>query len=350
MQTYFLGGVSSAGFESRFIKQIEKSGFYTYILKGGPGSGKSTLMKKLAEAFKDEDIELYHCSSDIKSVDAVVLKNHRCIVVDGTAPHVFEPEYPAICQEIINLGEYWDKAKIQAEADGIKRCFDENRKCHKRAKRFVQAFASLNSDIFSIAEAALNIPKLDAYIERLGKKLFGKPEDKKGSIEFKQLSALTAEGYITRKIPENYTAYLVKDDYFAGGDYFLRALASSAEAYGAEVIVSECTMLRNGTFEHMLIPSHKLAFMSCNFFNGYFCETERIINFMRFYEKDTLALKKQRINFNKRVSAELCSEAAASIFNALDIHDELEKYFIGAMDFEGLDKRAKRLIEEIKGR
>ena len=50
-KVYFLGGTSPTGFRSKFIEQIKKPGYYTYILKGGPGTGKSTLMKKVAEAF-----------------------------------------------------------------------------------------------------------------------------------------------------------------------------------------------------------------------------------------------------------------------------------------------------------
>ena len=45
-QIYFLGGTSPSGFQSKFLEQIKAPGFYTYILKGGPGTGKSTLMKK----------------------------------------------------------------------------------------------------------------------------------------------------------------------------------------------------------------------------------------------------------------------------------------------------------------
>ena len=89
-QSYFLGGVTAGGFRTRFSEQIQQPGFYTYILKGGPGTGKSTLMKRVAAAFDGEPISLYHCSSDESSLDAVVLEDRGVVIVDGTAPHVFE--------------------------------------------------------------------------------------------------------------------------------------------------------------------------------------------------------------------------------------------------------------------
>ena len=63
-QSYFLGGVTANGFRTHFSEQILRPDFYTYILKGGPGTGKSTLMKRIAAAFPDEPVSLYYCSSD----------------------------------------------------------------------------------------------------------------------------------------------------------------------------------------------------------------------------------------------------------------------------------------------
>ena len=42
---YFLGSTSPDGFKTSFSDIINDDKFYTYILKGGPGTGKSTLMR-----------------------------------------------------------------------------------------------------------------------------------------------------------------------------------------------------------------------------------------------------------------------------------------------------------------
>jgi len=75
--------------------------YYNYILgqreanriiciKGGPGVGKSTFMKKIGETYleKGEDVDFMHCSSDNNSLDGVVLKNRRIALIDATSPHV----------------------------------------------------------------------------------------------------------------------------------------------------------------------------------------------------------------------------------------------------------------------
>lgn len=348
IQEYFLGGTSPEGFRTKFREQIHRPGFYTYILKGGPGTGKSTLMKKAVERFKDHDLSVYRCSSDINSLDAVVIEDKGIIIVDGTAPHVFEAEYPGAFQEVINLGKFWHSEKLRQHSDAVRYCFDENGKYHRRVKHYVEAFSAVNTDIYNNAEESLDKLKLSAYADRLSKKLITRSSSgKKGKTEFRQLSAFTTENYKTLPIEGDYSVYFIRDDYFAGGDFLLRDLADRFTKNGYDVIVSECTMLRNFTFEHIICKELNLAFITGNFFNRLKPDKENIINFARFYDKETLDRKKQRISFDKKASLELSHEAADTLSTALSIHDELEKFYIGALDTEKLNAMTEELLEEL---
>ena len=68
-----------------------------FLIKGGPGTGKSTLMRRIAESAcrKGEQVCLYRCSSDPSSLDGVII-NGEVAVIDSTAPHTVEPE-PGPC-------------------------------------------------------------------------------------------------------------------------------------------------------------------------------------------------------------------------------------------------------------
>lgn len=88
--TFFLGANSPQGFVSRFDQiTFPVQDMYTFILKGGPGIGKSTWMHDLCDQLKDQcdDIELIACCSDVNSLDAVVFHDWNVAVLDGTAPH-----------------------------------------------------------------------------------------------------------------------------------------------------------------------------------------------------------------------------------------------------------------------
>lgn len=93
-QHYFLGANTPSGFVSRFDQLTDPEQFdRVYVLKGTPGNGKSTLLRRVAAAFEEKcgGIELIHCSFDPDSLDAVVLGDWRCVVVDGTPPQEGAP-------------------------------------------------------------------------------------------------------------------------------------------------------------------------------------------------------------------------------------------------------------------
>lgn len=69
---FFLGANTPQGFVSRFDQLADPAGGWReFVIKGGPGTGKSTLMKRVAAAAEGrcEQIELIHCSSDADSLD-----------------------------------------------------------------------------------------------------------------------------------------------------------------------------------------------------------------------------------------------------------------------------------------
>lgn len=85
----FLGGNTCLGFYSFYENIIEPDAARIFIIKGGSGVGKSTFMKQIGEEMQEEgyDIEFHWCSSDNKSLDAVVISALRIALIDGTAPH-----------------------------------------------------------------------------------------------------------------------------------------------------------------------------------------------------------------------------------------------------------------------
>ena len=53
---------------------------------------------------------------------------------------------------------------------------------------------------------------------------------------------------------------------------------------------------------------------------------------------------------NRLTMESLAEEVYETIKSAKTVHDDIEKYYISAMDFDGLDKLAEKLISEIKHR
>ena len=92
---YFLGGNTPSGFYSLYHQLSDPERFQAlYIIKSGPGSGKSSLMRRVgrhAQAAGLETVEVL-CSGDPDSLDALILPQLGAAIVDGTAPQGRAPK------------------------------------------------------------------------------------------------------------------------------------------------------------------------------------------------------------------------------------------------------------------
>ena len=87
---YFLGANAKHGFSSLYDNFVDlEGGDFLWVIKGGPGCGKSSFMKRIGQAAEEhgEAVEYIHCSGDPDSLDGVYLPKKRTAYVDGTAPH-----------------------------------------------------------------------------------------------------------------------------------------------------------------------------------------------------------------------------------------------------------------------
>lgn len=86
---YFLGGNTPAGFYSLYHQLSDPARTRAlYIIKSGPGSGKSSLMRRVERHIRAAGLETVQvlCSGDPDSLDAVIVPALGAAIVDGTAP------------------------------------------------------------------------------------------------------------------------------------------------------------------------------------------------------------------------------------------------------------------------
>lgn len=89
----FLGVATPEG-PRDFIPSITRNVDKRYLIKGRPGTGKSTILGKLLSEAKDRgfDIEAYHCGFDPDSYDMIVIRELNVAVFDSTKPHEYLAE------------------------------------------------------------------------------------------------------------------------------------------------------------------------------------------------------------------------------------------------------------------
>ena len=351
-EAYFLGSSGKNGFFSCFSQLTPKiEGQYTYIIKGGPGTGKSTLMRKIADEMEKKDIncERIFCSSDPDSLDGVIFPSIRVSICDGTSPHTLDPDYPGATGEIVNLGECWDKKKIYENKEKIIELTDKNKACHKRSRRFIESAFSVFGDGEKICRDALDENRLIRYASRVSARYIKKPSGRVGLEKIRLLDAITPKGYyfLSETAESLCSEKIVFEDSFGvAAAKVIAEIRSYALASGFSVISSP-SVSNDNEIRHIIIKELSLGFFTSDKLCNLEIQPTKTVSLRRFYSADILAAHKARLAFSSKAAKELLDEAVCALKIAKSVHDDLEKCYIDAMDYGKISEIGKSLSERI---
>lgn len=328
---FFLASKTERGFVSYFERLLGHSGYAAVILKGGPGSGKSTLMKKIGRTLlgMGHVVEYVPCASDPDSLDAIIDRTARRVMFDGTAPHMVDPVYPGARDTLINAGEAWDEARLREHAPEIIRLSNEVNDCHAQASAFLAAAGALMNRCRVIAAryvdedavrsaAALDLPRGGGGSESEYRLLSAVSV---GRVAFfhETLGALCAD------------VTAVSDEWGAASEQVLTRVAAAAREANQRMILCHCSLIAQKT-DHVLLPEAGIAFTCANRFHD--APAARRIEGLYKPVPKREADAMHTLLFH---ASELVERAQSQVALSKDIHDELERFYVAAMDFSKLD-------------
>ena len=351
---FFLGANSPLGFVSRFDQlYTPDDSWFCYILKGGPGTGKSTLMKKVAAEAGKHGIkcELIYCSSDPESLDGVIFPEIKVCIADGTSPHTLDPIYPGVADKIINLGECWDEEKIRKYAKDIIELTKQNSNFHKRSQRYLAAYGNIDKDTCRIVGESVNKQKVLAYSKRISKKLFKQKLKGKATENIRFISAVTPKGTVffdetLSSMCDN--LYVIDDEYGVVAGIILSSLKKDALSFGHNVTVCYCPLSPKDKIECLIIPSLNIGFVTSNQWHPLLhLKACKKIHTKRFLDLTKLSARKQRLSFNRRIGQELLDEAINNLSKAKSVHDLLEQFYVKSMNYQKLNVITNSLVKNI---
>ncbi len=352
--SFFMAANSSQGFFSLFDEiYFPHEGWKLYIIKGGPGTGKSSLMKKIADKAVEKGYycERVYCSSDPNSLDGVMIHDLKISVADGTSPHVIEPRYPGVSEKIINLGECWDENKLKKNAEHIITLSDCNKALHKRSSRYLSAAAASLKDNARILSTVLLDEKAENFAIRYVNR-YVNCRNALGREEKRFIDAVTPEGKITlyeTALSLCDTLFSISDDFAFASQNVVDKIRKYALANGADVITCLDQIDPIGNPRHVILKNERIGFFSSDSNNSFKGYATRNINAGRFVNDLMFDAHKNRIIFNKKIAESLLEESVKILSKAKSVHDELEKYYISAMNFEKINDLSNNVIEEIFG-
>lgn len=352
---YFAGGNTARGFHNLYESNLQGLS-RLFILKGGPGTGKSSLMKKIGNVWveKGYDIEFLHCSSDNKSIDGVIIPKLKVGIVDGTAPHVIEPKAPGAIEEYINLGEAWDSARLQEHKEAILKLTDEISNAFNTAySQFAEALR-IHDEWEKFYIENMDFVKANELTNQLIERLFGDSGlDGEGKVIDRFLGAATPAGavdFVPNLTETVGKRYFIKGRPGSGKSTMLKKLAAEAKSRGYEVEVYHCGFDPH-SLDMVIVRELDFAIFDSTAPHEYFPEreTDEIIDmYTELIEPGT----------DERYAAEIkdvgsryknkMSEAISSLAKAKELRDRLEKIYISAMDFSKVDGIASQIQAEIE--
>lgn len=344
----FPGANTANGSVNFFDNIIQENINRIFCLKGGPGVGKSSLMRKIAHEFIERgyDVELHHCSSDPSSLDAVLIKKLGVVLLDATSPHIVDPKNPGAVDEIINLGDFWNTDNLEKNKDEIIEIGKDISESFKRAYKFLKSAEPIYFDIEDKYKNAMDFGKVNLLVDEFIENLFKeKPNYGKYKKERHLFgTAITPIGHIDYTdsiLSQVKNIYYLEGEIGTGKTTFLTKVYEKAVQKGMSVEVYHYPLIKE-KIETVIINDLNIAITVSKIFN----EREKI-DFNQFIDEGKLAKYQEEIDFDKKVFDELINYAILDLKRAKAKHDIVESYYIPNMNFDDVGKLREELIKRI---
>ncbi|MFS0863325.1 PRK06851 family protein [Fredinandcohnia sp. 179-A 10B2 NHS] len=355
IKNYYAGSNSSIGFYSLYDEAL-KNLDTLYILKGGPGTGKSTFMRKIGLVLMDKgyDLEYLHCSSDNQSIDGIIVPKRKLGFVDGTAPHVIEPRYPGVVEKVIDLGQFRDDRYLSNHRETIIELTDEISRSFANAYQTFAEAKKVHLKREEIYVSSMSFKKADGVLHSLIEKIFSEPieREEQPTTRKRFFGAATPKGavnFIDNITEDLDKRYIIKGRPGSGKSTLMKKIGKHAEQNGLSVEYYLCAFDPK-SIDMIIIPKLSVSVVdgTAPHVVDPFREHDEVVDMF------TLCMDPKIENTFKKEIDELNLEykskmtiATNYLSEAKRLHDKLEEYYKEAMDFEAIDNMREEIVKEI---
>ena len=352
----FPGSNSAYGFYSFYDQIIEDDATRIFVIKGGPGVGKSTFMSSIARELTARgcDAELHCCSADSKSLDGIVFPRLRIACIDGTAPHKVDPKNPGAVDEIINLGEFWDEAKVIARRESILSSNRETARLYRRAFRYLAAAKLFLDEVedYYRENRCLDVAGLDRLALRIIGEIFEEKVNRNSTGRRERhlfATAITPDGpvsYLDTIVDRDFQRYIISGDDGTGKNELIARVKDAAVMRSFFVEVYHCA-LDPQKIDHLIIPQLKTAVLN-SVTPHILAPTggDRLIETATYVKNPGRLLEKER-DLARELYEQTFSAAIDFIARAREVHQKLESYYAPSMRFGEINRLAEAVLQKI---
>ena len=332
-RSYFAAANGYTGFRSYFDNIFNSESFKRiFVLKGGPGTGKSTLMKRVADfaTSADLDCDMIYCSSDPGSLDGVIVytKRGKYAVIDGTAPHQRDAVIPGAIDIIVNLGDNFDITLLESRRDEILILNEKKKSAYIDAYVYLRTAGAINSKIVDLIKNSFNYEKAEHIVSTIVSFSMAKGSNPKLALK----RAFCKHGYFDLNdfIPTN-RSFKISGQYGEEKE-FLKILA---DKFGQGYDYMSFDPLCEQTPDVLIADN-----------TSYACTTDSVSEFSA-QECLNKSISFEELSELKEMHDSLLNMARKHFEDAALLHFELEAIYSSSLDFSKNDAIMNRIISYI---
>lgn len=338
--SYFAGGNTCVGFYSRFEDVLQRENRRRiFFIKGGPGVGKSGLMEAVASDMEaaGAKVERFKCSGDPASTDAVAFPELGAALMDGTAPHVYDPEVVGARDTLISLGDRLDEKRLRLKGDDIASLQSEISGSYRRCYAYLSAASA-------IARAAADEDEDASASQKLA-----------SALADEYIPAISGQGRLRRLFARAYTHRRLMSFYSSLG-HGEAVCVPAPPMRCADALMSALTglALNRGhmcvALLHPLWPEKIEGLYVCDagvLFTPEALPAARTADMEGIFSFDK-RLERER-GFDRNAFELIEQRAVEQLSRAKALHDELETHYIASMDFSGHTALCESIVKDIMG-
>ena len=320
-----------------------------YVIKGGPGTGKSHFMRVVARHARERgySVTRYLCSSDPTSLDGLLLSKEGCPtlgLLDGTPPHVREPAVPGARDEIVNLGAFWDPVRLAADRDTITALGRLKSTSYGRAYAALSAAGRMDEVADSLTEGCVDHSRIAALASRL---LGEQPTSSFSTAPALRRAVSMGGKHTIHSFEASARRLLLPDEGYGVGYRLTAAMLEVSKKRGHGVLVSYHPVYPR-KIDGLYYPDTGLCVLV-----GDAEPPEgipvRSLSMRRYTDGQALREVRGELRRTAALREELTETALRHLAVAAKHHFELERIYAEAMDFTAKEAYTERFCGEVLG-
>jgi hypothetical protein len=260
-----------------------------------------------------------------------------------------EPAYPGALGHYINLGTFYDRKKLRPFAEKLIDLKNQNQACYTRAYQCLRAAQEVRKNgekVFLTSMAKEKAAKRANGI--LSREIKGK-RGKRGKETKRFIGGITCQGLLClyETVQTQCKRIYELQDSCAIANLLLQELKEGILAAGYDIILFPAPE-DPSRLEHLIVPELSLGFVTTRPNQVLEKRPYRRIRMESMADKEVLKRNRAKLRFAYRIANELTEDGIKELKQAKAIHDEMEAIYHPFVNFSGVNKMTKALIEEIE--